>query len=341
VQPEALQYIAKVADGSMRDGLSLLDQCIAFYLNQELTYEKVLEVLGAVDQGVYQELADALFQRDTIAGLQKIEKMINEGRDLSQIVSDLLWYLRNLMLIQASGDATDIVDASKEQLAVYQRQAKEVETSVLMRHIQVLSELLNQMRYAAQKRVLLELGWIQLCKPQMDSQQDMTTLSMRLGELESQIEQWKKEGIPSAQPILAASGENTGKIEDPDAVNAEEVHYPEAVPDDIRHVIENWDQLLKRLQPVLQGILPKANRTLGSEGELLLQFTNEADIEFLNSGSEHPQIDDLKEVIRQVLHVEVNIRLVLVSKKEKNRTGDIGKLFPKLQADIVEEETSG
>lgn len=56
MEERAIRYIAKAADGSMRDALSLLDQCIAFYLGQELTYEKVLETLGAVDTEVFSRL---------------------------------------------------------------------------------------------------------------------------------------------------------------------------------------------------------------------------------------------------------------------------------------------
>ena len=56
VEEKALRYIAKAGDGSMRDALSLLDQCIAFYLGQELTYDRVLETLGAVDTEIFSRL---------------------------------------------------------------------------------------------------------------------------------------------------------------------------------------------------------------------------------------------------------------------------------------------
>ncbi len=63
VEEKALRYIAKAADGSMRDALSLLDQCIAFYLGQKLTYDHVLEVLGAVDTDVFSRLSESIGKR--------------------------------------------------------------------------------------------------------------------------------------------------------------------------------------------------------------------------------------------------------------------------------------
>ena len=64
VEEKALRYVAKAADGSMRDALSLLDQCIAFYLGQKLTYDNVLEVLGAVDTDVFSRLLRSVIRRD-------------------------------------------------------------------------------------------------------------------------------------------------------------------------------------------------------------------------------------------------------------------------------------
>ena len=72
VEEKALRYIAKAADGSMRDALSILDQCIAFYMGQKLTYDNVLEVLGAVDTDVFSRLLRKVLDRDVAGVLDKI-----------------------------------------------------------------------------------------------------------------------------------------------------------------------------------------------------------------------------------------------------------------------------
>ncbi|MBR2190126.1 MAG: DNA polymerase III subunit gamma/tau, partial [Eubacterium sp.] len=100
VDEKALRYIAKVADGSMRDALSLLDQCIAFYSDQELTYEKVLEVLGAVDSEVFSRLIRCIIQGDVASTMKILDEVVIQGRELGQFVNDFIWYLRNLMLVK-------------------------------------------------------------------------------------------------------------------------------------------------------------------------------------------------------------------------------------------------
>ena len=91
----------KGADGSLRDAISLLDQCIAFYYGQKLDYAKVLDVLGAVDH----EMLDSCFYWRSRAGrgsYLKLEEIVMQGRELSQLVTDFIWYLRNLLLLKSS-----------------------------------------------------------------------------------------------------------------------------------------------------------------------------------------------------------------------------------------------
>ena len=99
VEEKALRYVAKAGDGSMRDALSLLDQCIAFYLGQKLTYDNVLEVLGAVDTDVFARLLDAVLENRVTDALAVLEEMVIQGRELGQFVNDFTWYLRNLLLL--------------------------------------------------------------------------------------------------------------------------------------------------------------------------------------------------------------------------------------------------
>ena len=98
VEDKAIRYIAKAADGSMRDALSLLDQCIAFYLGEKLTYEKVLENLGAVDTDVFSRLLREILSQHTSQAIKILEDLIIRGRELGQFVTDFIWYLRNLLL---------------------------------------------------------------------------------------------------------------------------------------------------------------------------------------------------------------------------------------------------
>ena len=172
VEDRAIRYVAKAADGSMRDALSLLDQCIAFYLGQKLTYDHVLEVLGAVDTDVFSKLLRQILERNVAAVLETVEELVMQGRELTQLTNDFTWYLRNLLLMKSSDNMEDVLDVSTENMRQLKEEAEMVEGETLFRYIRIFSELSNQMRYAVQKRILLEVALIKLCRPQMETNQD-------------------------------------------------------------------------------------------------------------------------------------------------------------------------
>ena len=130
VEERAIRYIAKAADGSMRDALSLLDQCIAFYLGQELTYEKELETLGAVDTEVFSRLLRQILDKNVTGAIQVIDGMVIEGREMGQFVTDFTWYLRNLLLVQSSDNMEDVLDISADNLALLKEEAEMVDPEI-------------------------------------------------------------------------------------------------------------------------------------------------------------------------------------------------------------------
>ena len=116
VEDKALMYVAKAADGSLRDALSLLDQCVAFHYGKLLTYENVLDVLGAVDSGVFSSMFNAVIEGRTKDCITQLEEIVIQGRELGQFVTDFIWYLRNLLLVQSADDAEGLLDMSEENL---------------------------------------------------------------------------------------------------------------------------------------------------------------------------------------------------------------------------------
>ena len=135
VEDRAIRYVAKAADGSMRDALSLLDQCIAFYLGQKLTYDHVLEVLGAVDTDVFSKLLRQILERNVAAVLETVEELVMQGRELTQLTNDFTWYLRNLLLMKSSDNMEDVLDVSTENMRQLKEEAEMVEGETLFRYI--------------------------------------------------------------------------------------------------------------------------------------------------------------------------------------------------------------
>lgn len=187
VEDRALRYIAKVADGSMRDALSLLDQCIAFHLGKELTYDMTLDVLGAVDTEVFSRLLRFVMDRNVLGCIELLEEIVMQGRELVQFVTDFTWYLRNLMLVQTADNLEDVIDMSTDNLANLKEEASMLSMDQIIRYIHIFSELSGQIRYAAQKRILVEIALIKLCKPEMETDQEAVLDRIRQVE-----EKWKR-----------------------------------------------------------------------------------------------------------------------------------------------------
>ncbi len=192
-EDKALMYIAKAADGSLRDALSLLDQCVAFHYGKLLTYENVLDVLGAVDSGVFSSMFNAVIEGRTKDCITQLEEIVIQGRELGQFVTDFIWYLRNLLLVQSADDAEGLLDMSEENLKQLKEDSTKTDGNTLMRYIRVLSELSNQLRYASQKRVMVEVALIKLTRPSMEP--DLDSILQRLKQLEAAVEDLEAGGF--------------------------------------------------------------------------------------------------------------------------------------------------
>lgn len=330
VEEKALRYIAKAGDGSMRDALSLLDQCIAFYLGQELTYDKVLETLGAVDTEVFSRLLRQILDKNVTGAIGTVEELVVEGRELGQFVTDFTWYLRNLMLVQSSDDMEDVLDMSSENLALLKEEAQMVDTDVLMRYIRIFSELGSQIKYAAQKRILIEIAIIKLCKPEMEK--DYTSLVDRIDSLEKKLEK----GVVMAAPGSARqgiTGNGQGSAADASVPKPE---LPKAIPEDIKQVMANWGAILSQLTGLTKTYLKTATRSLGPNGELLLVFDDPNAYTYVEENRSDCQ-EALKEAVAERIGKEIEVQVKF------NDTGhpsdevypDLGQL---IQMDIEEED---
>jgi DNA polymerase-3 subunit gamma/tau len=269
VEERALRYVAKTADGSMRDSLSLLDQCIAFNYGEELTYDKVLNVLGAVDTEVFSNLFDALYHQDINKALTLLADVVIQGRELAQFVNDFVWYLRNLMLVQASDQMEDVIDISSDNLATLKEQATGADIDTILRYIRIFSELSSQIRYASQKRILIEITLIKLCKPQMENSEGAFEDRIRILEQHDEANEKLLKGIQSGQVSMAVS---------PSSGNAPAVREKKvldrAVPEDIQRLVSDWGKFLMRMDNPMKTYLQGARLSLGNGDVLQIVFTN-------------------------------------------------------------------
>jgi len=259
VEEQALRYVAKAADGSMRDALSLLDQCAAFHFGETLTYENVLEVLGAVDNSVFSRLFRAAASGDTKGCIDAIEEMVIQGRDLTQMVNDFVWYLRNLLIVMTTDDAEDMLDMSAENITALREEAAQTSGETLIRYIRIFSELSGQIRYASQKRVLVEIAFIKLTKPSME--QNVDSLLQRLSIVEKKLEEMPADlANLSALAFRAEAGKsgNAGEKPAPVAVSEEApkpVTLPRAQYEDLMLIRGEWPKIARMMGGAVRAAL--------------------------------------------------------------------------------------
>ncbi len=265
VEEKALRYIAKTADGSMRDALSLLDQCIAFHLGAELTYDKVLDVLGAVDTEVFSRLLCNVLDRDVLGCVRLLEEIVMQGRELTQFVTDFTWYLRNLMLVQASDNLEDVIDMSTDNLKRLKEEAGRVDMEQIVRYIRIFSELSGQIRYASQKRILVEIALIKLCKPEMET--DGEAVLDRIRQVEDKLEKGVVYAGPSGD---AAYGSPSGAGSAEAGPERPKMAWPAAIPEDVRYLVSKWPAIVGSVENPMKSYLKDAKLSLGNDNKLVL-----------------------------------------------------------------------
>lgn len=325
VEERALRYIAKTADGSMRDALSLLDQCIAFHLGDELTYDMVLDVLGAVDTEVFSRLLRCVLERDVNGCVLLLEEIVMQGRELTQFVTDFTWYLRNLMLVQTSDNLEDVIDMSTDNLARLKEESKLANVNQVVRYIRIFSDLSGQIKYASQKRILVEIALIKLCKPQTERNPDALLDRIR------QIEQDMANGNFTVPPV-----NNSSAV--PAAVPKAAPVLPAAIPEEIQKVVDSWEGVIARadnpMKTYLRGV---AGVTLGEGQQLKVVLVDGADSDFFLTDESHrlqferlvsdyagKQIPVLFDVVKEKAEFdrnEIDIRKIRVKVEETSDEG--------------------
>lgn len=338
VDDRALRYVARAADGSMRDALSLLDQCVAFHFGEKLTYDNVLEVLGAVDNRVFGKLFQAVLASDTKACIREIEEMIIQGRDLSQLVNDFVWYMRNLLIAKTTDEPGDMLDMSEENLAVLKEEAAGVDTEMLMRYIRIFSELSGQLRYASQKRILVEIAFIKLTTPSME--QNLDSILQRITLLEQKMQEMPDnlQKLASLAPAAGqAASSKTAVVETPPEPKT--VSLPPAQYEDLMLMRKEWGRIasLSQLVGSIRLSLPKTSVEPAGEGCLCIVCTDENTFGIINR---EPELKNLQEVVQEKYKKTLQFKVRLESSAVPQRTVYVSDedLKNAIHTDVIVEE---
>ena len=237
-----------------------------------------------------------------------LDEVLATGRELTQFVADFAGYLRNLLLAQSVDDPYEVLEFSKENMELIIHEANIVDGETLIRYISIMSELLNRIRYASQKRLLIEVELIKLVRPQM--QTDYSALLDRVRVHEEKLE--------NGDFVSTASSGHEAKSDTPEEADNDGVSLEElakALPEDIVQVINSWSQITGRMNGIdkLSGTMLATAVPVEENGKLHIVFKNDLDVKTMQyknemNGTVQPtRIDILKNEIAKATGKNVDI----------------------------------
>ena len=304
----ALKYIARLGEGSMRDALSLLERCAAFYYKEKLDYDKIIELLGTSDISSFSKLLRYISAGDVGGCMEIVDELVALGRDLSRYIVDFTWYMRNLLLAKTGRNIAELLEMSSEQLKLLMHESEAFESEELLRYIGVLSELTNRLRFAVQKRIIIETELIRLCVPRLS--EDEPAWVDRVRRLENELDRLKAGGYTPEKADDAAPTANEVPEEE---INTSEL--PEALLSDISAIAENWRSLCGRIDsPLLSNSMIMSKPGIDSDGRLKLPFNNIVDY-----GLAVQKKDEIKEAIEKIVGKSFDFDIVAPGKQEKTK----------------------
>ena len=321
-EDKALKYIAKMADGALRDAISLFDQCNAFYFGQPLTYDNAINVLGSVDPVVFSQLLRYIIADNLKSAIKSVEDAIMQGRDLQQFVKDFIWYLRNLLMLKNAfdDDMSDIIDMSSENVARLKEEADLLDQETIMRFIRVFSQLSSDIKYSSQKRVLIEIAIVKLCRPSMET--DTESLLDRIRKVENLLES----GAYVTRTVDATQVEDT--------TPEEKVELPPGLSEDVKQACERKNEILDKVCSIYREFLIKSRWTATADDRISIVVRTKQSKVFLEKET---AINDINNAIQEVMQKKIDFEIVFLEREEKFEK-HFTEIIPGINMKIVQED---
>ena len=198
----ALDLVVRHARGGMRDALTSLEQ-LSVFGNGNISVEAAQDFLGEVSGSVLGGVVNALAKRDVPALFGEVEKLMSSGRDLLQFTKELAARMRDVYVVAAVPCATDVVSARGADFEALRSEAAAFgSVDRLSRILTVLGDASSEMRTATNQRLVLEIAFTRIARPEADLTLD--ALADRVAYLEHELETLKKSGLPVAVPSQPA-----------------------------------------------------------------------------------------------------------------------------------------
>lgn len=184
ITDDAALLIAAIADGALRDALSLTDRCIGLG-GGEITLSVVREAAGLSGRGYVYDMASSCINKNCGEALELIAKLYGESKDMARLCEELTEHFRNLMLLKSVKNPDDILVVGRDELEVLKSHAERISLSEIVHIMDVLGSAFERMNRGADSRTEMETAVVKLCSPQLDVTED--AVLSRIGALERTV----------------------------------------------------------------------------------------------------------------------------------------------------------
>lgn len=184
ITDDAALLIAAIADGALRDALSLTDRCIGLG-GGEITLSVVREAAGLSGRGYVYDMASSCINKNCGEALELIAKLYGESKDMARLCEELTEHFRNLMLLKSVKNPDDILVVGRDELEVLKSHAERISLSEIVHIMDVLGSAFERMNRGADSRTEIETAVVKLCSPQLDVTED--AVLSRIGALERTV----------------------------------------------------------------------------------------------------------------------------------------------------------
>ena len=314
VEDEALQIVARAAEGGMRDALSLIDQAIS-YSDETVTTEDVLAVTGSVSQQYLGNLVECIRENDVSRALRIIDEMMGKGKDPVRFMEDFIYYYRDMLLYQTSPQLEHMLERVMvdEQFRML---SEEMQPEVIYEIIHTLSKGQQEMKWTNHPRIFLEVVMVQLCQQfmmQANGADRLQAIMNRMQQLEKELEQVKKNGVPVGVPQevretrAAPKPVRTGSMKIP--VGRVNEVLKQAKRQDLEQLKAVWGELLGRLKSynkvAFAVLLENSEPVAASDDTYVLAFQYEIHCKMASENRE--AMDTVEQALFELLSKRLNM----------------------------------
>lgn len=233
ISDDGAMLIARIADGAMRDALSLLDRCSSH--EGLIDSAAVASSAGLAGREYIFELCDCILEKDAAKALEVVNKLYNDSCDMERLITELTSHFRNLMVSKAVKNFQDMIICSQGEIEIIRQQSAKTTLATIMSCIDILTASASTMKQGANRRTSAELCIIRLCTPSLDG--DLNAILRRLSELESAVASGKitvktEQNVPEKQVEVKVE-KHPEPVKAPEPVKEpqeEEIPLPEPPP---------------------------------------------------------------------------------------------------------------